>query len=187
MASRPPLGIALSDQLGVPQPHYSKGQIIAGILADALAGAAGQPGPIAARWNHEREQQQEQAQWGLQRRARLEDWQAQQDYQREHPDPSPMERDLGVWQHMTPEQRTAYQQMKAAGAPDPDVVTTLPNGQLYAGPRSGLAQALMGGGQSAQLPAIGSVLPDPRKGGPTQPASGGFPTSYPNIGPYKRY
>jgi hypothetical protein len=38
MASRPPLGIALSDQLGVPQPHYSKGQIIAGILADALAG-----------------------------------------------------------------------------------------------------------------------------------------------------
>jgi hypothetical protein len=179
MASRPPLGIALMDTAGAPQPKkMSKGQIIAGIIGDALAGAAGR-GPafgqmLAQQRQYENEQAQQQAQWGIQRRARLEDWQAQQDYQREHPDPSPMERDLGVWQHMTPEQRTAYQQMKAAGAPDPDVVTTLPNGQLYAGPRSGLAQALMGGGQSAQLPAIGSVVPDPRKGGPTHPASGGF-------------
>jgi hypothetical protein len=178
MASRPPLGIALSDQLGVPQPHYSKGQIIAGIIADALAGAAGQPGPMAARWNQERQQQNEDVQWGR----RLQMTKAMQaPYRWEANDGSLME--------MGPDgqPRMVYKDTTPKANLDPDVFTTLPNGQFYAGPRSGLTAALTGGGQSAQLPAVGSVVPDPRKGGPTQPASGGFPTSYPNIGPYKRY
>lgn len=174
MASRPPLGIALSDTLVGSEPappHYSKGQIIAGILADALAGAAGHPGPMAARWNEERQQQQQQAQWGLQRRARLEDWQAQQDYQRAHPDPSPMERDIGAWQHMTPEQRAAYGEIQKAREGDPIVTITLPNGQMYSGPRSGLAQAMMGGGQAPQGP-VGKLTPI--NGGPTASPSGSF-------------
>lgn len=78
------------------KPAYSKGQIIAGILADALAGIAGQPGPSLARWNREREQdreqQREEAQWGLQRRARLEDYEAQKQIdQRYTTGPAPTE------------------------------------------------------------------------------------------------
>lgn len=151
-------------------PKLSKGQMIAGILADALAGAAGQPGQFAHMMNERRQEENQMAQWGLQRRARLEDWQAQQDYQREHPDPSPMERDLAVWSRMTPEQRAAYGQMKQAGAGDPDIFTTLPNGQFYAGPRSGLAAALSG--NAAPPKPVGKLTP--LDGGPTAPPSGGF-------------
>jgi hypothetical protein len=172
VASRPPLGVALSDQLGVQQPQYSRGQIIAGILADALAGAAGHPGPMAARWNDERQQQNEEVQWAHHRQGIMDDWVRQQEYSRAHPDPSPMARDVADFQRMTPEQRAAYAEMEKAREGDPIVTITLPNGQMYSGPRSGLATAMMGRMATPQAP-VGPLTPI--NGGPTPSASGGFP------------
>lgn len=176
MASRPPLGIALADTVGAaPQhPQMSKGQIIMGIIADALSGAAGHQGGFAQMLGQQREDDRVQAQWGLQRRARLEDWQAQQDYQHAHPDPSPMERDVQTWARMTPEQRAQYQDMQKAKEGDPIVTITLPNGQMYSGPRSGLAAAMMGGSQAPQRP-VGRLSPLPDGGPQGSPLSGSFP------------
>lgn len=61
---------------------------------------------------------------------------------------------------------------------DPVVITTLPSGQIYNGPQSGLAVFLGGGGQSVGAPVlptkpVGKLRPMP--GGPTPPASGTFP------------
>jgi hypothetical protein len=172
MASRPPLGVTLADLVGAPVPHQmSKGQIIAGIIGDALAGAAGRQPVFGQMVAQQHQRDDEMAQWGLQRRARLEDWQTQQDYQRAHPDPSPMERDVQAWAAMTPEQRVQYQDMQKAKEGDPIVTITLPNGQMYSGPRSGLAQAMMGGGQMPQKP-VGNLTPI--DGGPTASPSGSF-------------
>lgn len=171
MASRPPLGVALSDELGAT-PKMSRGQIIAGIIGDALAGAAGGSPVFGQLMNQRHQQEQEQAQWGLRRRAELQDWQTKQDYSSAHPGPSPMERDVGAWQHMDPAQRAAYQDMQKAREGDPIVTITLPNGQMYSGPRSGIAAAMTGGGQVPQRP-VGRLTPI--DGGPTPPASVGFP------------
>lgn len=192
-----PLGLRLSNTVGqepeiprVPdyaagiqmplpgaQPRHSKGQIIAGILADALAGLAGQQGPMLAQWNRERQQEQDDVQWSRRQQAENDQWAQRQRWQQEHPDPSPMQRDIAFWQGMTQEQRAAFGEMKKAGEGDPDVFITLPNGQVYAGPRSGLAQAMMGAGQAPTAgarPPIGAIVPDPRRGGPTPRASGTF-------------
>ncbi len=144
------------------------------IIADALLGFAGQPGQYPQRVARERAQEQEQAQWHQRRQADLEDYgrklEMQNDPRYAKPDVSPMERDAAAWQRMAPDQRAAYGEFKSMGAPDPDVFTTLPNGQFYAGPRSGLASAL-GGGQSAPRP-VGKLTPI--SGGPTPQASGSF-------------
>ncbi len=173
-------GLAPSDmggQVSMPQAAParqgpSKGEIILGILGDALAGAAGRGPAFGQMMAKRKDEEAQQAQWGLQRRSQLEDYEAKRqiDQRYDTPDVAPAVRDATAWQSMTPEQRQAYQQMKSMGAPDPDVFTTLPNGQFYAGPRSGLASAL-GGGNAAPRP-VGKLTPI--NGGPTQPASGGF-------------
>jgi hypothetical protein len=176
MAYINPLALALGGSLmptGQQPPEQppmpkgmSKGQIIAGILSDALAGAMGKPGQFAQHLQRQGAQQQEDANWGR----RLE--QAEQIKARyREPDIPPMLRDAQAWQQMTPEQRQSYQQMKVAGAGDPDVFVTLPNGQVYAGPKSGLAQALTGGAAAPQKP-VGRLTP--LNGGPTVAPSGGF-------------
>lgn len=184
MADRNPFGIALSNTLlpnaapiQMPQPSAApkigRGQLIAGILADALAGAMGRPGQFAQQMGEQRKQQDEEVQWQRHRKDNLADYGEQQRLQQQYakPDVNPMLRDADTWQTMTPEQRAAYQQMKVAGAGDPDVFVTLPNGQVYAGPKSGLATALTGGG-TTQRP-VGRLTPI--NGGQTPPASGGFP------------
>ncbi len=173
----------MGGQVSLPQgtapAKRGKGEIILGIIADGLAGLAGRQGGMAQQWGREdadaRQQQQEQAQWGLRRQADLEDYgrklEMQNDPRYAKPDVAPMMRDAMAWQSMTDEQRQAYGQMKSMGAADPDVFTTLPNGQFYAGPRSGLATAL-GGGQQTQRP-VGRLTPI--NGGPAPQAPGGFP------------
>lgn len=189
MAARQ-FGIALQDALGgmdpaftqqivqpamPPQPQadrpMGKGQLIAGILADMLAGAAGRPAQFAPMLAQRREAEDARAEWGLRRQAELQDWQQKQDYARTHPEPSAMERNLATWQQWTPEQRQAYQGMQEANGND-FVTTTLPNGQFYAGPKSGIVAALTGGAAVPQRPAIGTRIP--LNGGPTPPASDGF-------------
>jgi hypothetical protein len=143
-------------------PKLSRGQLIAGILADALAGAAGQQGPFAARMGRQQQEEREDARWGR----RLEQ---QEMLKRRYPDVSPMERDARAWAQMTQPEKDAYLQMNKAREGDPIVTITLPNGQMYSGPRSGLAQAMMGGGE---LKPIGTLRP--YNGGQTPPASGNF-------------
>lgn len=177
MPNRNPLGIALNDTLPSAAPAQngmSKGQIIMGIIADALAGAAGHQGPFAAHMAKLNEQEAENAKWGLRRRGELEDYEAKQKIEQRYktPDISPMERDVAAWGRMSEPQRQAYQQMQGMRAGDADVFVTLPNGQVYAGPKSGLAQALTGGGTAPPQP-VGRLRPI--NGGPTPPASGGFP------------
>lgn len=59
------------------RPRYTKGQIIAGILGDALAGAAGQPGRVAQMWQRQRElddqRDYEEVRWHRERQAKRED------------------------------------------------------------------------------------------------------------------
>lgn len=165
----PPLGLQAPPQ----QPQkMSKGQLIMGILADALSGAQGKPGQFAQQMGKRQDREQEIAQWGLKRQGDLQDYEAKQQIDQRYakPDVPPMMRDAQAWQTMTPEQRSAYQEMKSVGQGDPDVFITLPNGQVYAGPRSGLAAAMMGGGQAPAAP-VGKLTPI--QGGPA-PAPGGF-------------
>jgi hypothetical protein len=202
MSQRNPFGLALGDALTqpmrvdvpqlppiaagtAPQQGMGKGQMIAGIIADVLAGAMGRPGQFAQQLGQQRQQENETAQWHQRRGAENEDWMAREQWQlanRPPPAPTEFERILeasGV-QRGTPQWTETMGKRAQAmlNAGDPDVVTTLSNGQMYAGPRSGLAAALMGGGSAPQRPAIGAVVPDPRQGGQTPPASGNFPTNY---------
>lgn len=188
MAERNPFGIALSNtllddvaQVKMPAPSpkkMGKGQIILGIIADALAGAAGRQGPFAAQMMRQKQQELEDVNWGRRRQADLEDYEKKQQIEQRYASPSPMERDVAAWERMGEPQRQAYQQMQGMRAGDPDVFVTLPNGQVYAGPKSGLAQALTGGAPPMR-PQIGSIVPDPRRnGGQTPPASGGFPRPF---------
>lgn len=157
----------------------SKGQLIAGILSDALAGFIGKPGAFAAQNAQRAQQQAEDVRWHRDRSAGLEDYEAKQRIEARYktPDVPPMLRDAQTWAAMTPEQREAWKQMRQAGEGDPFLATTLPNQQFYAGPRSGLAAAL--GGNPAPVAApVGPLRPVGKLrpvGGQTLPASGNFP------------
>jgi len=170
-----PVGVSLDPSVKdiMSQPTRKEGppQWL-GIIADALAGAAGKPGPYAAMMDQQREQEQQQANWGLRRSAELEDYRAKKTIDQSYPDMSPMVRDANAWGGMTEDQRTNYQQMKQMGQGDPDVFVTLPNGQVYAGPKSGLATALTGGVTPSPARPVGRLTP--MNGGPSLPATGGF-------------
>lgn len=170
-----PLGAALGNTL-VQSPEapkgLSKGQIIMGIIADALAGAAGQPGPFAAQMARQRQQEQEEANWG-----RRFERQKQIEQQYEKTKPYRWEANDGSLMEMGPDgtARLVYKDPTPKANLDPDVFITLPNGQVYAGPRSGLAAAMMGGTTAKTAPR-GKLTPV--NGGPTPPASGGFPRPF---------
>ena len=190
---RPRLGLSLEDIMGVKRPvdgmapdlgmgepqkkrgflaPGSKGAMIAGILGDALAVAGGGQAVTIPTMIAERRRGQdmaaEEAQWSRRREQMREDKQWEwQNKPREDAIP-PILRDAQAWQNMTPEQRAAYGEMQKARAGDPDVTLTLPNGQLYVGPKSGI-QAALGG---ANPRPVGRLTPI--EGGPTPPASGGF-------------
>lgn len=80
----------------------------------------------------------------------------------------------------TPEGMGLFRQ-RAQNLADPVVNVPLPGGSVYIGPRSGMAAAM--GGMTAGAPAAGTAPPNILPpdfnefddGGPTQPASGGFP------------
>lgn len=75
--SLPPMDVG--GPTGIPQgvtapKKPSKGSMILGIIADALAGARGQAGPYAAMLGKEREAEAERVNWGLKREADLADY-----------------------------------------------------------------------------------------------------------------
>lgn len=171
-----PLGLALHSSLGLQQPSQAvpaipspkpvgKGQLIAGVLADALAGAIGRPGTFAHQMVERRQEDRQQAQWGLRRRAELEDYEAKQQIEQRYakPDVSPMERDAKAWLAMTPELRKAYEAVQAA---KPQFIPDGMGGGQWVRPQSP---------SSPSGPPAGVTFTPLDDGGPTLPASGGFP------------
>ena len=190
MAGKNPLGIALADALAIqplnvpinlPAPSaqpqkLSKGQIIAGIIGDALAGAAGQQGQFAAMMRQRQAQreadQRDEVNWGRRRQADMEDWQAKQEYERAHPAPRAphyFETNNGSIGMIGPDgqPQIVYQDPTPKMNFIPD---GLGGGQWVAVP-----------GQAPSMPAapVGGLKPvgklTPINGGPTPQASGGFP------------
>lgn len=194
MASRNPLGIALSDSLGIKplssfvadnrpivpdmnagfgittpdanipdlkKPGFlapgSKGAMIAGIIGDMLSTASGGQAQFMPMQMQERQRQQqkaaEEAQWSRRRMADRED--KQWEWRNKPRDPSPMERDANAWLHMTPEQQAAYRQAQMVR---PQFIPDGMGGGQWASPAA----------SPAQQPAIGAVMPDPRKAGGPQ-------------------
>jgi hypothetical protein len=162
------------------KPKMSKGQLIAGIFADALAGFNGQPGMMAQRWGKEREQQREEAQWHQRRQAQREDYdfQKQVDQRYKTPDEDQFTRMLrasGVDPN-SPQGRALYKQ-KIDSDIDPIVNVPLGEGRFFSGPKSHLAAAMAGAvPPSGARPAIGAVVADPRaQGGAGSQAPRTFP------------
>ena len=147
------------------------GRMLAGIIGDALAQGSGFA-PVYTPAMRQREAlSQQEAQWSRRRQAENEDWRNRQQWERDNPVPAPIQRDAAAWMGMTPEQRQAVQEMTKAREGDPIVNTTLPNGQFWSGPRSGLAAALSGQASPVPVAPVGKLRP---LGGPTPPASGAF-------------
>ena len=170
----PPMMPPQMPQQGMEQAKpRSKGQMIAGILGDALLGFGGQQGqfgPMLARENQQRQADaREEAQWTRRQKTEDDRWTQRETFKRNNPDPTAMERNLATFQGWGPDQRKAYGEMQQADRGDPFVTTSLPNGQFYAGPQSGLLAALTGQASTpAQKPVITPDLWDQG-----QPAGGG--------------
>lgn len=166
-----------------------------GILADALSGLSGN-GPIYAPMMERRRAEQTafergEEQWKSHHAAELSDQLRLLEEKRAHPDDE-LSRRLDQAGITDPAQRAEYARklLDKSTTDDPLVTLTLPNKQLYSGPRSGLATALGGVAPQAHPDAVPTVedgysyAPGPGgranpanwkpAGGPTQPASGGF-------------
>ena len=153
----------------------SKGQMIAGIIGDTLASISGGQPLYTQSVLRDRQQaqqdQREEVQWTRRREAENQDWTNREAWKRANPEPSSMERDAATWQRMGPDQRQAYLESKRG---DPFVTTSLPNGQFYAGPQSGLLGALTGQGAPASTTPTAPVGKLRPVGGGASNGTGGF-------------
>jgi hypothetical protein len=79
-----------SGTMAATQPRRSRGQIIAGVLADGFAGAAGRPPMVAQMWARERdaarEAEREQVRWNRQRQGERDEWTWRENWKRQNPD-----------------------------------------------------------------------------------------------------
>lgn len=150
------------------------GRYIAGAIGDALLQNAGMR-PVFAPMQQQRQQMAaEDAIWTRRQALQRDQNRADKEWEWAHKphEPSAMERNLSTWQSWTPEQQAAYRDFNKG---DPFVTTTLPNGQFYAGPQSGLIGALTGQVQPSTQPKVGDVVADPRRaGGGAGNSVGGF-------------
>jgi hypothetical protein len=155
----------------VPQQPQKRGTArrIAGYLSDALAGLAGREGPYAAMLGYERQLQDRAALDQQQRAAEYADFVRRHEYERANPQPINNDtlNDLGlIEQRLGRDAGDAFLRRLA----DPDVTVPLPNGQIYIGPRSGMAAALSG---VAPTQPVGKLTPITGDAGSN--AGGGFP------------
>lgn len=175
-----PAQAGIAPEMDVPKGFLApggKGAMIAGILGDGLARASGGEAVflpmMAAQQRDAQRAQQEQVQWDRRRTAEREDKQWEWQNKPREDDPyTRMMRQAGI--DPNSEQGRALYRNKVEREGDPDVMTTLPNGQFYAGPRSGLVQALTGqGAPPAQPRRLGPVV-NSVPGGAGGNVSGGF-------------
>lgn len=130
-----------------------------GVLADALSGAAGQPGMYAQSMMRQKEHQRELDDYNRKRMDENTDWQNRYQYESTHPrpkDPVGYAAELAAM-GLTPGTPEFNQRMSAHlnAVDDPLVTMTLPGDHVYSGPRSGLATAL--GGAAPNLDTTATV------------------------------
>ncbi len=150
------------------------GRYLAGAFGDSLAHNAGMGTPFMDAMQQRAKQDYED---DLYKRRGADDWSKfvrQHDYEAAHPKPAApteFERILESGNY-TPEERQQllrqYAQQRAAGDP---IVQTNADGTKTLYPRA----MLYGGQPNGALPAIGSVVPDPRKGGAGPQTPRNFP------------
>jgi len=153
------------------------GRTLAGIIGDTLLQQSGGQAVYAPAMQARQQAAQAEAQWTRNRAADREDqlWEWQNKPATPQA-PTEFERALegsGVMRG-TPQWSAAMAQRRDGILnPDPPITMTLPNGQLYVGPRSALPAALGGGGATpAPARPVGNLTPI--TGGPTPQASGTF-------------
>lgn len=121
---------------------------IAGTIGDALLQQNDMAPVFAPAMQLKQRMEAEERQYQRQREDKRADWQFEQDYERANPKPINNDtlNDLGLIEgRLGRDAGDSYLRRLA----DPDVTVPLPNGQIYVGPRSGMAAALGGGGSAA--------------------------------------
>ena len=136
------------------------GRMLAGIIGDALAQQAGMRPVYAPAMQQRQALEAEEAQWTRRRQAEREDKQWEWNNAPKSDDGfTAMMRAAGI-DPASDAGRALYGQRLQRQVAEPDVIQTLPNGQLYAGPRSGLAGALTGVAPvSAPMKPVGKLTP----------------------------
>lgn len=165
-------GVELPQESYAPHPMAEavapkKGINWLGVLADALAGAAGRPGPYASMMAQQREAQAEEDRYQRHRADSFDMWREQQEYQAAHPaprQPSETERMIDALTQMAPDDPRRPYYESAVNKPQAVTVTN---------PDGSQELRFIRPGQVGQAPArpVGKLTPI---GGPTPSASGGF-------------
>jgi hypothetical protein len=166
---------AMPQTAQVAPKKHGLGRTVAGSLGDFLLQQAGMAPVYAPAQQQRRAEEQAEVQWQRNRHAQNEDWMARQQYENTNrPDDefTRMMRAAGI-DPASAQGRGMYQQRIERQTAEPDVVVTLANGQLYIGPKSGLAAALQGGGAATPARPVGGLTPI--EGGPGgSPSGAGF-------------
>lgn len=140
------------------------GRTIAGLIGDALLQQADMAPVYAPAMRQQQNMKAEEAQWSRRRMADREDKQWEWANKPKDDAIPPVLRDAMAWQQMTPQLQEAYRSMQAA---KPQFVPDGLGGGQWVTPSMPQAQP--------QLPAVGSVIPDPRKAGGPVATPGNFP------------
>jgi hypothetical protein len=144
-----------------------------GVIADALAGAAGREGPYAAQMQRQREMDYAAQQGQQERMNKRDDWQWQKQWELDHPNPINNDT-VNDYQFILQQSGKDAADQYLQGRYDPVVNIPLGDGRTYIGPRSGAPSAVNGlqGGQTPQRP-VGKLTPI--GGGVGGNPGGGFP------------
>jgi hypothetical protein len=143
------------------RPKRKTAQRVAGYLADALAGLAGQQGPYAAMLRDENALADQEAAYQRQRADQYADWQRRQEYEAAHQAPRVNDTVADyqfLLEKLGPEQAEKFLRNRA----DPPRYVQGPDGQFYPV-------------QTAQVPTAPVGRLTPIEGGPASQAPGGFP------------
>lgn len=182
------LGFAPMPAPPAPEPQkMGTGRMIAGYIGDALAQLGGMRGNFMPAMQQHQEMMRRAQQQQAQRQAEREDWLWKQEWERANPAPrapTEFERMLEAAGFSDAEKLSLIQQ-RARNTADPmQAVTTYgPDGsqglqfirpsQMVGGAKGGGQGVSPSPGSASPNPAIGTILPDPRKAGAGS-GQGGF-------------
>lgn len=135
------------------------GRAIAGYFGDALLRQADMDPIYAPSMMQQRKLEAMTQQAEAMRRAKFDDWRQQYDYERANPKATNNDT-VADYNFITQTLGADEAKKWLARRGDPMVNVSLPNGQFYSGPQSGLAQALSGGAPAATPPKpVGKLTP----------------------------